>query len=406
MRVLGLMSGTSFDAIEVAAAELDRRRRQPDAAAAGRASVPYPTGLRTPASPPRCRRPPPPPGDLRRWTPASARRSPTRRPAALAELCGGRADLVVSHGQTMLPLGRGRPGPRHPPAGSAGLDRGAHRPSGGRRPAHAATSPPAARAPRWSASSTRCCCVAWRAARRGPEPGRHRQHHRGRAGRGPARVRHRARPTPCSTPPSRHFSGRRRGATTRDGRGRRWPAPCTRAAAAAAAEPYYRLPPPEEHRQGAVRPRRTCSRRLADAPTPDRGRARDADPADGTVTVAAACRRTASATAGRLRRRRAQSGADGGMIAEETAAVCDLRTSDELGIPSGAKEALAFAVLGWLTAHGLPGTLPSCTGARHASRAGQHHPRQPAAAAADAGRHSTRPVDRRLLTAPPGRTRP
>jgi anhydro-N-acetylmuramic acid kinase len=40
-----------------------------------------------------------------------------------------------------------------------------------------------------------------------------------------------------------------------------------------------------------------------------------------------------------------------------------LRTIDELGVPSGAKEAYAFAVLGWLTAHGLPGTVPSCTGA-------------------------------------------
>jgi anhydro-N-acetylmuramic acid kinase len=40
-----------------------------------------------------------------------------------------------------------------------------------------------------------------------------------------------------------------------------------------------------------------------------------------------------------------------------------LRTIDELGIPSGAKEAYAFAVLGWLTAHGLPGTVASCTGA-------------------------------------------
>lgn len=43
-----------------------------------------------------------------------------------------------------------------------------------------------------------------------------------------------------------------------------------------------------------------------------------------------------------------------------------LRTSDELGLASGAKEAYAFAVLGFLTAHGLPGTAPSATGARHA----------------------------------------
>ena len=41
-----------------------------------------------------------------------------------------------------------------------------------------------------------------------------------------------------------------------------------------------------------------------------------------------------------------------------------LRTIDELGVPSAAKEAYAFAVLGFLTWHGLPGNVPSCTGAR------------------------------------------
>ncbi|MGC9537257.1 anhydro-N-acetylmuramic acid kinase [Streptomyces sp. UG1] len=43
-----------------------------------------------------------------------------------------------------------------------------------------------------------------------------------------------------------------------------------------------------------------------------------------------------------------------------------LRTSDALGLPSAAKEAYAFAVLGFLTAHGLPGTVPTATGAREA----------------------------------------
>ena len=41
-------------------------------------------------------------------------------------------------------------------------------------------------------------------------------------------------------------------------------------------------------------------------------------------------------------------------------------TTDALGLPSAAKEATAFALLGWLTWHGLPGNLPSVTGARRA----------------------------------------
>ncbi|MCT7354223.1 anhydro-N-acetylmuramic acid kinase [Streptomyces sp. 15-116A] len=51
-----------------------------------------------------------------------------------------------------------------------------------------------------------------------------------------------------------------------------------------------------------------------------------------------------------------------------------LRTSDELGMPSAAKEAYAFAVLGFLTVHGLPGTVPACTGARHSSVLGSITP--------------------------------
>lgn len=44
-----------------------------------------------------------------------------------------------------------------------------------------------------------------------------------------------------------------------------------------------------------------------------------------------------------------------------------LLTTDELGVPSAAKEAYAFAVLGFLTMLGLPATVPTCTGARRAS---------------------------------------
>ena len=51
----------------------------------------------------------------------------------------------------------------------------------------------------------------------------------------------------------------------------------------------------------------------------------------------------------------------------ERIAPARLRTIDDLGVPSAAKEAYAFAVLGFLTWHGLPGNVPSCTGARRAA---------------------------------------
>lgn len=40
-----------------------------------------------------------------------------------------------------------------------------------------------------------------------------------------------------------------------------------------------------------------------------------------------------------------------------------VRTIDEFGIPAQAKEAVAFALLGWLTWHRMPGNVPSATGA-------------------------------------------
>ena len=49
-------------------------------------------------------------------------------------------------------------------------------------------------------------------------------------------------------------------------------------------------------------------------------------------------------------------------------------TTDDLGIPAQAKEAVAFAVLGFLSWNGLPGTLTAATGARHPAILGSIQP--------------------------------
>ncbi len=50
---------------------------------------------------------------------------------------------------------------------------------------------------------------------------------------------------------------------------------------------------------------------------------------------------------------------------------CKLTTSEEFGLPAEAKEAVAFALLAWLTWHHLPGNVPRATGAARPAILGQ-----------------------------------
>jgi anhydro-N-acetylmuramic acid kinase len=137
------------------------------------------------------------------------------------------------------------------------------------------------------------------------------------------------------------------------------------------AEPYYALPAPK-----------TTGKELFHL-----GYLRDALAGFGTLTaedvIATLTRLTARTVADAARSVRATEViASGGgtrnpvlmaMLGAELSGL-PLRVSDELGLPSAAKEAYAFAVLGFLTLHGLAGTAPTSTGARHPSVLGSITP--------------------------------
>jgi anhydro-N-acetylmuramic acid kinase len=60
------------------------------------------------------------------------------------------------------------------------------------------------------------------------------------------------------------------------------------------------------------------------------------------------------------------------MFCEEDAVTVD--RIESLGVASRAKEALCFAVLAWMTAHGMPGNVPSVTGATRSTVLGKISP--------------------------------
>jgi anhydro-N-acetylmuramic acid kinase len=126
------------------------------------------------------------------------------------------------------------------------------------------------------------------------------------------------------------------------------------------AEPYYRLPAPK-----------STGKELFHAGYLDRVLAGHPDMSDADL-AATLTALTAETVAAEVRRHEVDTlVASGGGCANPTlmAMLRDrldevrVTTTDEFGASADTKEAMAFAVIGWHTAHGLPATVPSCTGA-------------------------------------------
>ncbi|PFG43838.1 anhydro-N-acetylmuramic acid kinase [Isoptericola jiangsuensis] len=139
------------------------------------------------------------------------------------------------------------------------------------------------------------------------------------------------------------------------------------------AEPYYGLPAPK-----------STGKELFHGAYLDGFLARypDLDPHDVAATVTELTARTV-ADACRAHGVRSVVASGGGTrnpvlvaaLRRELGADVPLTTTDEtLGLPEGAKEACLMALVGWLAWHGLPGTLPSVTGAAHPTIAGRLTP--------------------------------
>lgn len=367
MRVIGLMSGTSYDAIEAAAADLTLDGETLLMRPLGHLSVPYADGLRdliTATLPPSTTTT----QDVCALDTGIGQAFAGAAARALDELCGGAADLVVSHGQTMhhwvedgtvrgtLQLGQpawiaeatGLPvvsdlRSRDVAAGGQGA------PLVGMTDTLLLRGLPGVPAALNLGGIANITVVA---------PG--------------------AEPLAFDTGPAnalldaavRHFTG---GAAAYDEDGRRAAAGRTDPDLLKVLldDPYYRRPAPK-----------STGKELFHLPYLQRALA--AVPAPGTDDVLATLTRLTAVTVADACRAHGVTSlvvSGGGahnpvlmrMIGEELPGVT-LRPSDDLGLPSDAKEALAFAVLGFLTVNGLPGTLTSGTGARRATLLGSITP--------------------------------
>ncbi|MBC9004293.1 MULTISPECIES: anhydro-N-acetylmuramic acid kinase [Micromonospora] len=146
------------------------------------------------------------------------------------------------------------------------------------------------------------------------------------------------------------------------------------------AEPYYAAPPPK-----------STGKELFHGGYLDAALAALGEPVAADDVLATLTELTARTVAGACDRHRVtEVVAAGGGVRNPTlrarlAALGEgrwrLRTTDELGVPAQAKEAYAFALLGWLSWHGLPGAVPSVTGASRAAVLGSWTPAGPSVAA-------------------------
>ncbi|MGY4894449.1 anhydro-N-acetylmuramic acid kinase [Micromonospora aurantiaca (nom. illeg.)] len=146
------------------------------------------------------------------------------------------------------------------------------------------------------------------------------------------------------------------------------------------AEPYYAAPPPK-----------STGKELFHGGYLDAALAALGEPVAADDVLATLTELTARTVAGACDRHRVTEvvAAGGGVrnptlrarLAALGAGRWRLRTTDELGVPAQAKEAYAFALLGWLSWHGLPGAVPSVTGASRAAVLGSWTPAGPSVAA-------------------------
>ena len=139
--------------------------------------------------------------------------------------------------------------------------------------------------------------------------------------------------------------------------------------AALLAEPYYALPPPKSTGKELFR--------LDHVRAQLHGEVSDDDLVATLVELTAVTVGDAVRTHGVDEVIASGGGTLNPLLMSRVAARCSparVRTIDELGVPSQAKEAVAFALMGFLTVHGLAGTVPGATGARSTSVLGSITP--------------------------------